>query len=254
MDSVNSAFDGLLILAQAAEGAPAVDWRQLLEASGYVGYLIIGLSVLMLTLIMQQLLTLRIAVLMPHSLAEQAHQLISNGRFAEANQLCKEKPCFLGDMLQAGLSEIEMGYLQIQKALEDSSAEHSARMMRKVEYLNVIGTLSPMLGLLGTVWGMIQAFMEFQTSASPSVSEFAPGISFALVTTLMGLSVAIPALAAFAILRNRVDELVSETSLMAEQVFSGYKLWKSRRKSAAKTASAEKRANVSGAHGPKDAT
>ncbi len=237
---MNPAIDRFLMLAESASGAFALDWRELLEAGGYIGYIIIGLSVLMLTLIMQQLLTLRLSVLMPHSLAEQAHQLISNGRFAEANELCKQKPCFLGDMLQAGLSETEMGYLQIQKALEDSSAEHSARMMRKVEYLNVIGTLSPMLGLLGTVSGMMKAFMEFQSSASPSVSEFAPGISFALVTTLMGLSVAIPALAAFAILRNRVDELVSETSLMAEQVFNGYKTWRSRRKTAARTASAEK--------------
>ena len=237
---MNPAIDRFLMLAESASGALALDWRELLEAGGYIGYIIIGLSVLMLTLIMQQLLTLRLSVLRPHSLAEQAHQLISNGRFAEANELCKQKPCFLGDMLQAGLSETEMGYLQIQKALEDSSAEHSARMMRKVEYLNVIGTLSPMLGLLGTVSGMMKAFMEFQSSASPSVSEFAPGISFALVTTLMGLSVAIPALAAFAILRNRVDELVSETSLMAEQVFNGYKIWKSRRKTAARTASVEK--------------
>ncbi|MBL4884239.1 MAG: MotA/TolQ/ExbB proton channel family protein [Planctomycetaceae bacterium] len=244
-------MDGLLIISETASGAPGLDWRQLLEAGGYIGYIIIGLSVIMLTLIMQQLLTLRISVLMPHTLAEQTHQLISNGRFAEANQLCKDRPCFLGDMLQAGLSETEMGYLQIQKALEDSSAEHSARMMRKVEYLNVIGTLSPMLGLLGTVSGMMTAFMEFQSSASPSVSEFAPGISFALVTTLMGLAVAIPALAAFAILRNRVDELVSETSLMAEQVFNGYKLWKARRKTTAKAAAADKKAADSGAQPPK---
>ncbi len=237
---MNPVFNRFWILAESAGGSLALDWRELLEAGGYIGYIIIGLSVLMLTLIMQQLLTLRISVLMPHSLAEQAHQLISNGRFAEANELCKQKPCFLGDMLQAGLSEVEMGYLQIQKSLEDSSAEHSARMMRKVEYLNVIGTLAPMLGLLGTVSGMMKAFMEFQSSASPSVSEFAPGISFALVTTLMGLSVAIPSLAAFAILRNRVDELVSETSLMAEQVFNGYKIWKSRRKTALRSAAAEK--------------
>ncbi len=237
---MNPAIDGILLLAESADGPLALDWRELLEAGGYIGYIIIGLSVLMLTLIMQQLLTLRLSVLMPHSLAEQAHQLISNGRFAEANELCKQHPCFLGDMLQAGLSEIEMGYLQIQKALEDSSAEHSARMMRKVEYLNVIGTLSPMLGLLGTVSGMMKAFMQFQSSASPSVSEFAPGISFALVTTLMGLAVAIPSLAAFAMLRNRVDELVSETSLMAEQVFNGYKIWKSRRKTTARTVTTEK--------------
>ncbi|MEZ5950202.1 MAG: MotA/TolQ/ExbB proton channel family protein [Planctomycetaceae bacterium] len=101
--------------------------------------------------------------------------MISTGRFTEANELCKKHPCFLGDMLQAGLSETEMGYQQIEKALEDAAAEHSARMMRKVEYLNVIGTIAPMLGLLGTVWGMIQAFLKFESQVSPSVAEFRAG-------------------------------------------------------------------------------
>lgn len=209
-----------------------MDWRGLLEAGGYIGYVIIGLSVIMVALVIQQLFTLRRSNLMPRWLAEQAHQLISTGRFNEANELCKKHPCFLGDMLQAGLAETDMGYQQIEKALEDAAAEHSARMMRKVEYLNVIGTIAPMLGLLGTVWGMIQAFLKFAKQVSPSVAEFAPGISLALVTTLMGLSVAIPALAAFALMRNRVDELVSETSLLSEQVFAGYKRWKIRRRTA----------------------
>ncbi len=230
--------DGLLLAQQAAE--PSLDWQQLLQAGGYVGYIIIGLSVVMVTLIMQNLLMLRRGNLMPLSMARQAHELITAGRFQEANQLCRDKPCFLGDMIQAGLTETELGYAQIEKALEDASAEHSARMMRKVEYLNVIGTLAPMLGLLGTVWGMIQAFLEFQSQASPSVSEFAPGISHALVTTLMGLSVAIPALGCFALLRNRVDEMVFETSLMAEQVFSGYRRVRTKRKAPAAAPMASK--------------
>lgn len=67
-----------------------------------------------------------------------------------------------------------------------------------------------MLGLLGTVWGMILAFMEFEQKANPQVSELAPGIYKALVTTLQGLCVAIPALAAFAHFRNRIDQLVAD--------------------------------------------
>ena len=220
------------LLAQTTEASPAMDWKQILEAGGYVGYVILALSVVMVTLVVQHLLMLRRNHLMPPTLAEQAHELINTGKFAEANQLCREHPSFLGDMIQAGIQEADMGYAQIEKALEDASAEHSARMMRKVEYLNVIGTLAPMLGLLGTVWGMIQAFLEFQSQSSPSVAEFAPGISHALVTTLMGLSVAIPALGVFALLRNRVDEVVFETSLLAEQVFSGYRRLRSRRKTA----------------------
>ena len=80
-----------------------------------------------------------------------------------------------------------------------------------------------MLGLMGTVWGMILAFMEFERKANPQVSELAPGIYKALVTTLFGLIVAIPAIAAFGFFRNRVDELVAQTALTAEQVFSDLK-------------------------------
>ncbi|HBN76279.1 MAG TPA: MotA/TolQ/ExbB proton channel family protein [Planctomycetaceae bacterium] len=228
------------VLAQTVDGKPAMDWQQLLEAGGVVGYIIIGMSVVMVTLIMQDLLMLRRGNLAPVALAKQAHELITAGRLQEANQLCRDSPCFLGDMIQAGLSEIELGNTVVEKALEDASAEHSARMMRKVEYLNVIGTLTPMLGLLGTVWGMIQAFLEFQSQASPSVSEFAPGISFALVTTLMGLSVAIPALGCFALLRNRVDEMVFETSLLAEQVFAGYRKARLKRKTVSQTPASTK--------------
>ena len=80
-----------------------------------------------------------------------------------------------------------------------------------------------MLGLLGTVWGMILAFMEFEQKANPQVSELAPGIYRALVTTLFGLWVAVPAVASFAYFRNRIDELVAQTALLAEHVFADSK-------------------------------
>ena len=80
-----------------------------------------------------------------------------------------------------------------------------------------------MLGLMGTVWGMILAFMEFERKANPQVSELAPGVYKALVTTLFGLVVAVPAISAFAYFRNRVDELVAQTALLAEHVFADFK-------------------------------
>ena len=101
--------------------------------------------------------------------------------------------------------------------------EQSARLFRRIEYLSVIGTIVPMLGLMGTVWGMIQAFVEFEQEANPQVSELAPGIYRALVTTLLGLAVAVPSLSAFAIFRNRIDELAAEATLLAEHVFADYR-------------------------------
>ncbi|MED5447403.1 MAG: MotA/TolQ/ExbB proton channel family protein, partial [Planctomycetota bacterium] len=116
-----------------------------------------------------------------------------------------------------------LGYAAVEKSMEDASAEQSARLFRKIEYRSVIGTIAPMLGLRGTVWGMIVAFQEFATKLNPPVSELAPGIYQALVTTLMGLGVAVPALSAFAIFRNRIDELVAEASLTAEHAWAAFK-------------------------------
>ncbi|HAA62654.1 MAG TPA: MotA/TolQ/ExbB proton channel family protein, partial [Planctomycetaceae bacterium] len=177
----------------------------------------------MVALIVEHMLTIRRKALMPTGLADSVGSLLSAGRFTEADQLCRERPSFLSAVLAEGLAEAPLGYAAVEKSMEDASAEQAARLFRKIEYLSVIGTIAPMLGLLGTVWGMIVAFQEFATKINPPVSELAPGIYQALVTTLMGLGVAVPALAAFAIFRNRIDELVAESSLMAEHAWADFK-------------------------------
>ena len=202
---------------------PQIDVRELFQAGGAIGIVILALSVAMLALIVEHMLSIRRKALMPPGLAEECHELISRLQFNEAHERCQARPSFLGHVLGTGLREADLGYSAIEKSLEDASAEQAARLFRKIEYLSVIGTLAPMLGLLGTVWGMILAFMEFQAKANPQVAELAPGIYKALVTTLLGLGVAVPALASFAIFRNRIDELVAETSLLAEHVFFDYK-------------------------------
>ncbi len=200
-------------------GPPTLNIKQLLRAGGVIGIIICGLSVAMVALIVEHVVSIRRSTLMPEGLAERVHQHIAEGHFTESEQQCKLQPSFLSHMLAAGLAEVSLGYSSVEKAMEDASTEQAARLFRKIEYLSVIGTIAPMLGLLGTVWGMILAFLEFESKANPQVSELAPGIYKALVTTLLGLGVAVPALASFAIFRNRIDELVAEASLMAEHVF-----------------------------------
>jgi len=202
---------------------PKVDLRELAMAGGYVGMIIAGMSVILIALIFEHMLTIRRGALMPDGLAQQVHGMIAQKQFKQAEELCRQNPSLLSEVLQAGLSEAGIDYAAIEKGMEDSSVEQSSRLLRKIEYLSVIGSIAPMLGLLGTVWGMILAFLEFESKANPQVSELAPGIYKALVTTLMGLSVAVPAVASFAIFRNRVDGLVAETALLAEHVFADYK-------------------------------
>ena len=202
---------------------PKIDFQDLVHASGVVGVLIFVISLAMVALIIEHLLTIRRGALMPYRFAQSVNELIRQGRFQEAEEECREKPCLLSHLLAAGLVEAQLGYPAIEKAMEDAAVEHSARMLRKVEYLAVIVNMAPMMGLLGTVWGMILAFLEFEAKANPQVSELAPGIYRALVTTLLGLSVAVPALASYAIFRNRIEQLVAECSLMAEHMFSDFK-------------------------------
>jgi biopolymer transport protein ExbB len=200
-----------------------LDVRFLIRAGGGIGLVIIGLSVAMVALIVEHLITIRRSALMPGGVAEDVHRLLLEGRFREAEELCHRNPSFLGHVLASGISEAELDYAAVEKSMEDAATEQASRLFRKIEFL----------GLMGTVWGMILAFDTFQYSSNPQVSELAPHIATALVTTLFGLIVAVPALGAFAMFRHRIDELVAESSLLAEHVFADYKRNVTLRKKAA---------------------
>jgi biopolymer transport protein ExbB len=197
-------------------------------AGGPIGDLIMwalfGLSLTAAYLVFENLMTIRRKVLMPPGMAENVRRLVTEGRLAEAEQLCRTTPSFLSFVLLNGLAEHEGGWQSVEKALEDSTAEQAARLLRRIEYLSAIGNIAPMLGLLGTVTGMIGAFQTVaRTQGTAGAGDLARGIYEALVTTVGGLVIAIPALGAFAIFRNRVDELVAEAAYLAQHVFAPIK-------------------------------
>ena len=202
---------------------PKIDIRQMFADGGAIGYIIVALSFVMLALVFEHLLTIRRTTLMPTGMAEDIQKLIQQGQIKVAEDRCRASPSLLGHLLGAALPEVDLGYSAVEKAMEDAAAQQAARLMRKIEYLSIISVVAPMLGLMGTVWGMILAFMEFERKANPQVSELAPGIYKALVTTLFGLIVAIPAITAYGFFRNRIDELVAQTALTAEHVFAEFK-------------------------------
>ena len=101
--------------------------------------------------------------------------------------------------------------------------EENMKLEHRLSYMALIGTISPMVGLFGTVHGMIDSFMVIARSTSaPKPSELATGISTALLTTLLGLAIAIPAIAAFNILKNRVSRLVLEVGILSENLMSRF--------------------------------
>jgi biopolymer transport protein ExbB len=209
------------------QAAPA-GFLEIIFSGGIIGILLmlalIALSLTAAYLVFEQILTLRKTELLPAGLADRVRKSVAAGRYDEAEQACRAQPSFLSFVLLNGIAEVEGGWSAVEKALEDAVAEQSARLFRKIEYLSVIGNIAPMLGLLGTVIGMLLAFREVAVSGgSAGASELAAGIYQALVTTVVGLIIAIPALGAFAVFRNRVDQFVAEAAYLAQHALGPLK-------------------------------
>jgi len=204
---------------------PGQSPMEIVKAGGLIGLLIVLLSIAAVALIIEHVMTIRAGVLMPPGLAQDVRALLAAGRVAEADRRCRSEPSFLAHVLGAGLAEADGGWQAIEKATEDATAEQSGRLFRKIEYLSVIGSIAPMMGLLGTVVGMILAFRKVAEAPQMATraADLAEGIYLALVTTVEGLIVAIPSLAAFAVFRNRVDHLVAEATYVAQHVLAPLK-------------------------------
>lgn len=198
---------------------------EIVFSGGWFGILIVlvllGLSISAAYLIFDQIMLLRRKEVIPPRLAEEVRTLLAQGKVAEADELCRKNPSPMSFVLVNGLAELDFGWHSMEKAMEDAVAEQAARLYRKIEYLSVIGNLAPMCGLLGTVTGMIFAFQQVAVSqGTAGAADLAEGIYSALVTTVGGLVVAIPSLAAFAVFRNRIDQLIAEIAFQAQHVFT----------------------------------
>lgn len=183
-----------------------------------VFFTIVGLSIWGLTLIIQGFLVNRPSIIMPRQTIETIREMIAQRRFKELIDFTETDPSFVSRALNPALKRAP-SFNSMKEAMETAVGEQTADQFRKIEYLNIIGNLGPLLGLLGTVIGMIDAFLALNASggnASPATLAF--GISKALVHTMMGLLLAVPCLAAFGILRTLVDKYTVRASLIAEEL------------------------------------
>jgi len=214
----------------AAPGQPAkpppLTFFQIVFSGGPLGIanmvVLIALSIAALALTLDNIRIVRKAAIIPPELSAEVHDLVAAGELPRAAGVAKAQPSFLAAVLLHGLAEA--GWTDIEKAMEDATAEQAARLFRRIEYLSVIGNIAPMVGLLGTVTGMLLAFKQVaDTEGTAGAAQLADGIYQALVTTVVGLIIAIPSLGAFALLRSRVDQLVAEAAYAALHALSPLK-------------------------------
>lgn len=186
--------------------------------------LILLLSVVSVYFIVEHLLTITRKKLMPDAALSELEALIVHGEINKAIDLCHQDDNYSlsVEVILAGLERYkasEFGYAEYRSAVEEAGEDQTGKLYRKTEVLNVIGAIAPMLGLTGTVLGMIEAFTtiaSLEGMARPQ--ELAGGIGQALITTLLGLLVAIPTMVAFSYFRNKIDSLVAEAGKRIEQI------------------------------------
>jgi len=187
-------------------------------------WVLLALSVVVVALILRFVAESKRERILPHELHAEVLKAVDAGEREKAQRLIDDEPSYFSRVLGACLREAHAGYAPMLRALELATEEFTARRLRRIEPLHVIGSVAPMLGLFGTVYGMILAFREIVAAGgSPDPVGLAAGIGTALTTTFWGLIVAIPALAAHALLRNTIDARTSEASLEIEDILSRFR-------------------------------
>ncbi|MGM0488844.1 MAG: MotA/TolQ/ExbB proton channel family protein [Planctomycetota bacterium] len=208
-----------------AESPPRESYLDIaMEALGWqYGLVFLGLSFTLVALLVMNLLTARRDNVCPAMLVDEFEQHLDEKQYQEAYELAKNDDSFLGQVLSAGLAKLSSGYAQAIEAMQEVGEEENMKLDHRLSYMALIGTISPMVGLFGTVQGMIASFQVIANrTGTPPPSELAKGISTALFTTLVGLGIAIPAIAAFNILKNRIARLVLEAGIVSEGLMSRF--------------------------------
>ncbi|MEO5365541.1 MAG: MotA/TolQ/ExbB proton channel family protein [Magnetococcus sp. WYHC-3] len=200
-------------------------WELLVQGGVVMIPIVLG-SVVALAIVMERLWTLRRARVLPPASVSALREAVAQGDLQQAAQHCHDNPSPVGRIVAAGLRASGQRRGVIKEAVEEAGRQEVVDLERYLDLLGTIVMLSPLLGLLGTVLGMIEVFdvvSRHGVGGDPGV--LAGGISKALITTAAGLTVAIPALACHRYFESLVDRHVAELErfalTVAEQIQSG---------------------------------
>ena len=186
----------------------ALGWRY------SIAFLLISFT--FVAVLVMNLLSARRDAVCPRHLADAFEAHLNEKRFQEAFDLAKSDDSMLGQMLAAGMAKLQQGYDKAMEAMGQVGEEENMKIEHRLSYIGLVGSISPMVGLLGTVDGMVASFMVIANSdTTPKPSLLAQGVSMALITTLVGLVLAIPAIISLALLKNRFSKLVLEVGQTA---------------------------------------
>ena len=184
----------------------------------------LAISIALVALIVTNWLALTRSRFVPSSLVDEFDRLVKERKYADAFELVRNDGSLLAQVVTAGLMRLPDGYSEAIEAMQEVAEEETMKHEHRLSYLAMLGNIATMVGLLGTVWGMVRSFRTIAVSdVTPKPSELAQGVSQALVTTIGGLMQAIPAIFFFTILKNLLARRVLEVGIRSEQMMLRFK-------------------------------
>ncbi len=192
------------------------------HASGPIGGLLLLLSIYFGALVIRLFMEFRVSEAVPTALVDRLEAAIRDKKFQDAYDACKDNESFLARLVRTGIANLPNGRPEAKEAMETAAEEIVTTLEMKISYLAIIGTLGPMIGLVGTIWGMIMSFQEIANAAGaqPKPEKVAEGISTALFITLEGVSLSVPAIFFFAFFRNRIAQMTMEATRVADRTIN----------------------------------
>jgi biopolymer transport protein ExbB len=201
-------------------------------------------SIALVALIVLLYMDLRMNVAIPPDFVEEFTDTVNKRKFKEAFELCRAENSYLARVLTAAMARLQYGIDDAREVAINTVESIRSSKDGLISYLAAIGTLGPMIGLVGTVWGMIRAFIVLgRKGKQPDAAALASGISEALVITLLGIAISIPAIYFHALFRNRLTRLAMDTENIADDLLTQM-YHNSRRPAAATPTAPEARAST----------
>jgi biopolymer transport protein ExbB len=201
-------------MAQELEGQNK-SAMELFQSTGLVGWMMVLVSMTGTALVIEHLVNIRREKLAPTPLAQDLQALIEEEQYDEAVELCDQEGGYLSNLVGAALRLRHAGYQEMINSLEAAANEETFKMQTKISYLSLIGNIGPLLGLLGTVTGMITAFQKIERLKAPTPKDLASGVYESLVNTTMGLFIGITFLTCYFLYKNKVTKMCLSINLQA---------------------------------------
>lgn len=201
---------GVAFAAQEGGGEAEVHSKSLLDlfkATGPVGVMLVLLSIVGTALLIQFCVNVTEPKLANPALLSEVEALLQENDVDGAYTLAESDPSYAGKVLVGTIARSVGGFEEMKKGMEETAAVEQFRVNAKISLLSLVGNVGPLLGLLGTVTGMIASFQVIETLKSPTPKDLAVGVYESLVNTTMGLFISIVFLSAFFFLKNKVADI-----------------------------------------------